>query len=84
MSGPRAIIDRQASAPALPRLDRLLPHREVAEEVLGAILSRGHYQAKALENLVRAAKRLGSWTQGDTETVVRSSVPPRVKSVLLS
>jgi hypothetical protein len=69
---------------ALPRLDGLLPHREVAEAVLGAILSRGPCRAKALENLVRAAKRLGSWTQDDTEIVVRSSVPPRVKSVLLS
>jgi hypothetical protein len=68
----------------LPRLDRLLPNREVAEAVVGVILSKGPRKEKALENLARAAKRLESWTPNDTETVVRSSLPPRVKSVLLS
>jgi hypothetical protein len=69
---------------ALPRLDRLLPHREVADAVLAAFLSGGPHEEKALENLVRAAKRLESWTPDDTETLVRSSLPPRVKSLLLS
>ena len=69
---------------ALPRLDRLLPHREVAKAVLGAILSKGPRKEKALENLARAAKRLESWTSNDTEAVVRSNLQPRAKAVLLS
>jgi hypothetical protein len=69
---------------ALPRLDKLLPHREVADAVLAAILSEGPRKEKALGNLARAAKRLESWTPDDTETVVRSNLPPRVKSILLS
>ena len=69
---------------ALPRLDRLLPHREVAKAVLGAILSKGPRKEKALENLARAAKRLESWTSDDTEAVLRSNLQPRAKAVLLS
>jgi hypothetical protein len=68
---------------AVPRLDKLLPHREVAEAVLAAILSNKSPGQKGLENLARAAKRMESWTPDDTESVIRSTLPPRVKAALL-
>jgi hypothetical protein len=39
---------------------------------------------KSLEQLVRAAKAMESWTQADEEAVHRSELPHRVKAALLS
>jgi hypothetical protein len=69
---------------ALPRLDRILPHREVADAVLKTILTSLEWPEKSLEQLVRAAKAMESWTQADEEAVHRSELPHRVKAALLS
>lgn len=68
---------------ALPHLETILPHREVAETVLANILGSGEWPEKAQEQLARAAKDLAGWTQQDSEEVLRSQLPPRVRSILL-
>jgi hypothetical protein len=57
---------------ALPRLDQILPHREVADTVLKTILTSSTWPEKSLEQLVRAAKAMDSWTQADEEALHHS------------
>jgi hypothetical protein len=68
---------------ALPHLDGVLPHREVAEAALKTILASGGWPEKAQEHLVRAASKMDSWSRADTETIIRSDLPELVKAVLL-
>lgn len=69
---------------ALPRLDRILPHREVADAVLAMILASKDWPEKSLEQLVRAARAMESWTQADDEAIHRSELSHRVKAALLN
>ena len=69
---------------ALPRLDEVLPHREVADTALKTILASQHWSEKAQEHLVRAASKVNSWSREDTETVLRSDLSHVVKAVLLN
>jgi DNA-binding winged helix-turn-helix (wHTH) protein len=69
---------------ALPVLDRLLLHREATVAVLDKILTYREWNEKALEHLVRAAKKMDSWARSDTETLLHEELPHSVKAVLLN
>lgn len=69
---------------ALPYLDEVLPHREVADAALKTILSSGVWSEKAQEHLVRAASKIPSWSREDTEKVLRSNLAHTARAVLLN
>jgi hypothetical protein len=75
---------RNSLVRALRSFDKRLPFRQVPQAILKTILTRDRWDEKALANLVRAAKHVESWTREDSETLLRSNLPQKVKAILLS
>ncbi|MBS1803675.1 MAG: hypothetical protein JST28_09925 [Acidobacteria bacterium] len=74
---------RNALLRAFPRIEALLPHREVVTAVVDTLISAKDWDEKAVEQLARSARKLRSLTREDRETLVRADLPPRAKVLLL-
>jgi DNA-binding winged helix-turn-helix (wHTH) protein len=68
----------------MERLDRKLPHRTAVLAVVKKISTHHPWDERALEDLVRAAKNMPSWTLNDSQRLLQQRLPPTIQAILAS
>jgi hypothetical protein len=68
---------------ALPRIEEVLGPRTAVDAIKATVVGQAEWDEGALEDLVRAAKDIPSWTLADSEELRALGLPAKVSAILL-